>query len=495
MQKLNLEGLRRQPSGAVASMILKSFWGLLKTFWPFLAIVMFRGMKEDGNTGMSFYVSIGVIILAPLIGYFQYLVFRYGIVDNKFIIRQGIFKKEEISWPISSIQGIQTHQNFLDRMLRLVTVKLDATGTNQDKDELHITVDEANLLREIILEKGATVGSAEYSAAIEEETVVRDTISELSLTELLKLAITANHLRMLGIMLAFFFSFLESTKELLRELLKGVLDETNAQFAASGFLFVFYVTMMLVFLSALISFTSTLFQYANFKIKSHPKGLAVESGLINRLEQVVRLEKIQFISWKANLLRKKLPIYLLEFHSIGELDKEKLQLKLPITRITLLEQLIQYYGNKVIESNPFLAISKKYVIRTTLFRGLIPAIILSPIVYFFLGWHALFLILLPILVFLWHQKTQSRFKVYFNSDVLHVRKGAFGTHEILLNWKYVQSVSVKSSYYQRKHRLANLHLYTAGGTIIIPYLNLEDAQTLQDYAVYKVEYAEHLKWV
>lgn len=491
MQRQNLEGLRRQPWGAVATMILKSCWTILKGFWPFFAVIIFRSIK-DGKTSITLLVSIALAIFAPIIGFVQYLFFRYGIVDNKFVIQKGIFKKEEIILPLSTIQGIQTSENFLDKMLNLVTVKLDATGTNQDKDKIHISLQEANLLREIILEKRVTI---EESGDEKADNIEEDIISELSFGELLKLSITANHLRMLGILLALFFSFLENTRELLSDFFQVFKDETNAQYAASGFLFILYVAATLLLVATIISFASTFFKYANFKIKSHPKGLAVESGLINRLEQIVRLEKLQFISWQANFLRKKLPIYLLEFHSIGELDKEKLRVKLPITSQALLEQLIPYYAQPISGDDAFLSISKRYIVRKTLFNGVIPAIIIGAVIWHFQGWYAIASILLPILVYVWSVKTQQKFKVYANVEVLHIRKGTFGEQDILLNWKYIQAVELSSSYYQRKHDLSNVTLHTAGGKIFIPYLLNSEAEWIQNFAIHRVEIQDNLKWV
>jgi len=56
-----------------------------------------------------------------------------------------------------------------------------------------------------------------------------------------------------------------------------------------------------------------------------------------------------------------------------------------------------------------------------------------------------------------------------------------------LRWHKLQSAQLKQSIYQRSKGLANLVVYTAGGTIRIWFIPLEAARLLSDFILFKTE--------
>ncbi|MFN2440236.1 MAG: PH domain-containing protein [Chitinophagaceae bacterium] len=83
---------------------------------------------------------------------------------------------------------------------------------------------------------------------------------------------------------------------------------------------------------------------------------------------------------------------------------------------------------------------------------------------------------------------QKRFRLYANEDVVYIDKSAYGTERILLKWFKLQSVALKQSLYQQRRNLATLVLYTAGGSISIPYISLEAARQIVNYSTYQIEH-------
>jgi membrane protein YdbS with pleckstrin-like domain len=68
-----------------------------------------------------------------------------------------------------------------------------------------------------------------------------------------------------------------------------------------------------------------------------------------------------------------------------------------------------------------------------------------------------------------------------------VKKGIFGIHELVLKWDKIQSVHLDQSLYQKRVHLATVKLNTAGGKIILPWLALQQAKQIRNYALYKIE--------
>lgn len=478
--------LTRQPFAAIVMVLLKTLTSLLKAFWPLLLIVLFKNIKDSNPTQL--YLVIGPPILIFVLAVFEFLQIKYGIIDHKFILKKGVFKRTEVSIPISSIQAVNIDQTWLDKLLSLVRVTIDATGSNDAEAKLHLKYERAIELRQLILDNQ---GLEVSEKVIHEENV----ISSLSTPELLKLGITANHLETFALIAAVFISMLQNIKTVFEDKFDEIYDSAELNSILTGFSLIIFITAAIVILTVSVSFFRTLLKYSNFKIKRTNKGFSIQSGLINKQEKLVNLDKIQFLSWKANWLRKKLPMYMLEYHVIGDQSDAKLKVNLPVASLSILAKLITVYSNSISESEAHFSISKIYVIRKTLMLGVLPALLIGTIVFYFIGIVSFVFILLPVLVFIISLKIQQKYKIYTNHEVLHIRKGAFGDSQILLKWNKIQTIQLIQSYYQQKKAVANLQINTAGGIFTIPYLDLEEAQKIQNYAVYKLESEADKRWM
>ena len=75
-----------------------------------------------------------------------------------------------------------------------------------------------------------------------------------------------------------------------------------------------------------------------------------------------------------------------------------------------------------------------------------------------------------------------------------VRGGLFGDKAETLPIIKLQNVEVNQSPYQRRKALANVKIYTAAGSVTIPYISHYKAVELADYLLYKTE-SSHKKWM
>ena len=81
----------------------------------------------------------------------SYWFFRFQISDDSILIRQGVFKKKQLDIKFDRIQGINTKQNPIYRLLGLVTVSFDTAGSAGNEGNLPaVTRGFADSLRERI---------------------------------------------------------------------------------------------------------------------------------------------------------------------------------------------------------------------------------------------------------------------------------------------------------------------------------------------------------
>ncbi len=103
---------------------------------------------------------------------------------------------------------------------------------------------------------------------------------------------------------------------------------------------------------------------------------------------------------------------------------------------------------------------------------------------------SLFFLGLPVLVGIKSFLLQRRFKLYADDEVVYIDKSAYGTERILLKWYKLQTIVLRQSRYQRRKELATVNLFTAGGSIRLPYISIFAAREILNYGLYKIETAK-----
>ena len=229
--------------------------------------------------------------------------------------------------------------------------------------------------------------------------------------------------------------------------------------------------------------------YANFTCNETDKGLRIRTGLISSKQKLVPFSKIQFMSWEANWIRRKIGLFMLEIHQAQSQEaKRKERIRVPITNSSFVPKLLHYYHplvNPVAHSQH--QIHKVYPFRRMLMAGLPLALLCVVLTYYWLHLYALlFLVIMPY-VLLENIVFRKNFRLYISPDAFEIYSGAWGRASTIAQWYKIQYVQVKQSIYQQRHHLATVVLHTAGGQIRIPYIEVELARTVSNYALYQVE--------
>ncbi len=85
-------------------------------------------------------------------------------------------------------------------------------------------------------------------------------------------------------------------------------------------------------ISTIISIIRTTLKYYDFKLEETVQGWKISFGLINRQQLIVPFNKIQVISMRANLLRRKLDFWMVHIQAIGHEEvKNKQHINIPVT--------------------------------------------------------------------------------------------------------------------------------------------------------------------
>jgi putative membrane protein len=480
MKQYNWRHPQRQPLAGLGIVFLNTFWEVLKRLWPLLLLFLF-GEDKEGKVN-RYEVMAAIFLVFTVIGsLLKFFYFRFYIEDEKLLIKKGWLRKETKVIPLEKIQSVHIEQGPVHQLFNIVKLSVDTAGSRKAEatiDAIHLSMAEA-LREQLVGDKLQDTGEPAAGP------VSHQPLIQLTDKDLLKLSISANHLEAFFLLLSFAFGLYSNLKDIDNNLFSGLED-----FLPGHAIYpILFLIIAILLITILVSTARIFFKYYNFTVTTTGKGFRVKSGLFNVKERLVATHKIQFVSWKANWIRKLLGLWLLEYH-IASTDEAKLNLKmhLPVTQTGYIPLLVQgYYPPPDIAGQPPVHMHPSFITRRFLLFGLLPAAAIIALLWLAVESYALFFVFYPLLVGLVAWCAQRKFRLWALDDVLYIKKGIFGEERILLLWHKTQSIHLQQSIYQRRKGLANLVIETAGGTIHLYFIPLHAARQLLNFALYKTE--------
>lgn len=413
MKTFDWEKPQRQPLAGLAIVFLNTFWEVLKRMWPFVLIMLLGNKPGRSNR----YEIIALLFLAFTIisAVFRFFYFRFFIEEGRLIIKKGWLKKETQVIPLNKIQTVQIEQGPLHQVLNIVKLSIDTAGSQKTEatiDAMHKPMAEA--LRQQLLSQKETTSETEtiQEAAIEPVFRLQD-------KDLAKLSISANHIETLFILLAFGVGVYENLKDINSDIFSNI-----GNFLPKGNLFpLLFLAVAILLITILVSTARIFFTFYNFSVIKTGSGFHIKSGLTHLKERLINFRKIQFVSWRANWIRKLLGMWMLEYHiSGGDELKKNAKVQIPVTQTSFIPTLTQdYFPLPQITDQISIRIHPSYVWRRLLIAGLLPSFVIIPLLW--LRWDAasLFFLLYPALVLIITRQTQKNF-VYGHWKTLHILK-------------------------------------------------------------------------
>jgi putative membrane protein len=451
-----------------------------------LLLAIFRTTDDDQpkKFGRLEFYLIAIPAIAFLRALVTFFFFRFYLEEDRLVVKKGWLKKETKIIPLEKIQTVSIEQGPLHQLLHVVKLSVDTAGSQTTE----LTIDAlrrpmAEALRGHLLRAKQTDRPEETGAVKAVQPMI-----ELGDRDLLKLSISANHLEAFFVLLLFLFGIYENIKEVARERLEKV-EGSMPSFSMYSTLF---LTAAVVLITLLFSTGRVFFRYYGFKVAQAGKGLHIKSGMTHVQERILLFKKVQYISWQRSWMRRLLRFWMLEYHTAGNEKvnnaKQNGDIKLPVTQERFLPSLIQdYFPLPQITHQTAITIHPAFVMRKILTVGLLPAlgaivwgkVMLDEWLYWALVWIAFSAV--------YAKLAQKKFRLWALEDVAFIKRGHFGEEYILLSWHKLQSVKLVQSIYQKRKGLATVYLLTAAGEVRLPYISLEAARQVVDYAVYKAE--------
>jgi len=490
----------RQSPIAIVLLINKYFFNIIRQFWPAL-IAAFIGQRSGNISNILLITGIVVVLSAFFFAIASYLRFSFRVKGNELFIEKGVFKKSKLNIPFERIQTLNFEQGIIHQVFDVVKIEVDTAGSSKNEFSFNaLKKGLAEELRNLILEKKSEIEVSDFSNGLEIDLPSTKKkgiqIYNLSLKELFIVGLTKNHLRTL--VLLFFFA-LWGTGELSDAGLDmdWINRESLTSFVKSGFLVLSSLALILLIIIVLGTGIRTVIKFYDFRILRGEKGFNIQAGLFNRKENAALDHKVQQIKWINNPLKRAFGIHQLQLKQASSIEvSSKKSIKVPGITLEEIHTVLDYLLRKENEYLQLdeLGVSHLYLMRNLIYVGILPWIILAGIIYTSTmnPWYLMILLAIPYFcITTYVQYKKWRYRV--NDNLIYTHHGIFENKNNILQLYKVQNIQIHQSPFQWRRGLATIRLFTAAGSIHIPYLKLEHAQQLKDIVLYKIETSE-IKW-
>lgn len=463
---------------------------------PALAGLGAWSMTLDGGWRERLLVlGVAVMAVALLYAVAAYLRFRYRLESHQVSVQRGVFQREELSVDLNRIQNVQLRQPFYAGWFGVAFVELDTAGARGREIKLGgVPIAAARSLRDAAAAQRRTpVTHATAAASPDDQELHRATATDLVAYGVSNPSLLWTAL--IGVAAGQYFDALRS------DLGVAFLDSWFRKVApweavgAAIPLVAIVVALGLVF--AFLAIAAAFVRYHGYRLCRRDDNFVRLSGLMTRDEQVIRAEKIQSVVVRQNWLMRLFGRVNLQLHqaNAGVADatenfnprsKRFLVPGVPAARApTLLAHLApgaRVSGLRLTRPDP--AFVRHVVLRRALPLGALAGLVTG----YFISWWCLLpaasgIALAWAIVHRWRR--QAGFA--FDGDLAYWRHGLIGHRWVVFAPFRCQYVTLRTSPYQRRRRLAGLQLHLASQSLSMPYVSYRVAESTLDYCLYAVE--------
>lgn len=492
---------QRQSQAGLLLIFATSLYRLLRNLWVVL-IYFFVG---ETSQKVLFLIGFGGVIVLMLLLVYSVLAFRkfkfhIDETNREFILEKGVFESDITNIPFGKIQQVNFKRSILQRVIGVYSLVIETAGSQQKEVEIKaLSEEKANALADRLMDlKNVAMGNVSDEITSEETTPDATAVEKPSSTPewqykvsfltLVKLGLTSNYLRGVGIIIAFYFTLREQF--MLKDTLPGTVPQNVFLSRSSLFFFIF-----LLLLGMLITIGDTLVKYFDLNLKKFKDSLQVEMGLRNNTRVNLKASRIQLLQVLTNPLQKKLGLYKLKIAlASSQDDVRKSQVTVPGLPKEIVEQVKSYFFGREIDMQHKI-LPKKLLLIRKMSRGMIPlllGLLLGYLYRDFLSFGTVgvlgtvYLLLLSGYSFLYYKNL----KLYISNDFIVKQSGVWVRKKQFLEMFRLQAVSVKQPLWFRRRGIVNLVFHSAAGDIHFNMVNEEEVRPLLNYMLYKIESTE-----
>lgn len=497
---------QRQSKIGVLLIFLESLFKILKGLWVLgVYLLVKKPSLEVLSYGLIGLLGLGIITLFFSVLRYKNFKFYIDYINEEFILQKGVFTTEQLNIPFDKIQQVYLKRSLLQRFIDVYEVVIDTAGSSDKEVNIKaLSATEANSLKDILI--GLSLESSFTDSSIvqanNQKVKWRHTLTP---NTLLKLGVTSNYLRGVGLIFAFLATvitelnrFTTTNNSFYHEVITYV--ETNFTSVNAIVLILFIAFIFTIILGFIISTVEVFIKYFNLTLVQTETSMEVEMGLKTNTKTILKPRRVQMLIFSVTPIHKYFNLHKVRVVLAGSSDQFKQQknnLTIPGLPIDKLAKIKAFLYKKDTETTDVRIKPHRILIFRNILMASIPLLIFVVFVYLFLGWSWPFIIpfilLYGIVMYFFVKKYYQGLELKITESFIIKQQGVWQQKLKIIEAYKLQSISIKQAIWLKKRGLYRVTFHTAGGDLSFPLVP-QKALTSINKILYKIE-TSHKVWM
>ncbi len=494
---LKFDAPQRQSAVGIVIMFTDSLQKFVRASWAILLITLYRMPAEA--IGSVIFAVMGLFLVIGFIAYLRYRNFTFFLDEQKqeFVIQSGIFSKKRLTIGLDKIQQVNINQNVIQKLIGVYSLDVDTAGSGAKEVSIKaIDHTSAKILKARLLERAETVQQTTSDEIESEEKTLQKPIVKISLLSLLKIGITSNYGRSLGILIAFFFTIYDNVREFVQNemLSEEQIQEYVVQGTAIGFFVLFFALFVLTFIITLIR---TVIKYFDLEIIKQRVSLLVTYGLFAKRNTLLNPKKAQIVSYSQNFFQQKLNVLRIKIRqasseAIKGNSKQNASSVIEIPGASAAEknQILEVIYDKIVEKGIVINPNYRYLLRGVYFGLILPVVVfvlfglyINPELQSFFPLIGVYVLLAGLFIFFGFKN----YRLFVSNDFIIKKSGAWDVSCQIIEPHKIQAISTRQFFWHKRADVGHIILHTAGGDVYFSFANFSQINNYINYWLYQVE--------
>ncbi|MBF6609132.1 MAG: PH domain-containing protein [Flavobacterium sp.] len=459
---------RQSPIGVLV-MFFDTVRQFARAFWPIALLYVFREKSYD-----FLVISVGVfgfIAVAGIAAYLKYLNFTFYIdaENNEFIISEGIFNKSKTAIQLEKIQQVNINQSLIQRIISVYELDVDSAGSSNKEGMIKaVSHDLALALKAKLLDNAHRVSSGDSTDA-NPSTAETDSLINISLLSLLKIGITSNYIRSIGLILAFFVTVYENVRQLVNT--ESIDEAQLEQYLTQGFmarsLLIFVVMMLLLLL--VINILRTVVKFYGMHMTRQSGSLLLAYGLINKKSTILRPQRAQIAFVTRNFFQKRLDVSEIKIRQAGggEGKQKNSIVEIPGCDEKERDAIMRLLYDVVPQKGIMLRPNIRKLIFSIFLSIVLPlgvfalVAINEPLLMEYVWIVPIYIALIGLIVYF----SYRNYRLFVSEGFIIKQSGAWDVTNQIIEPAKIQAVSTSQLFWHKGLNIGSLTLHTAGGNL------------------------------
>ena len=493
---------QRQSKVGILVMFIYSLQKLVRVFFPLL--VLFYVKSENLNL---FYIIPGLITgigLLAVLAYFQYLNFTFYIdeVNEEFIISEGIFNKTKTAIQLEKIQQVNINQSLIQKIIGVYALEVDTAGSAKKEASIKAVSHQLALaLKARLLDNEKRTIQDETAELDIEQVVIEEQkpFIKVSLLTLLKIGITSNYIRSLGLLFLFYSYVQENLRTFFEtDYLDG--SQLDDLFATQSILKgVLIAGVVLITVVLLVNIVRTVVKFFDFTISKQKGSLLLSYGLFNTKGTIIKPEKVQITTITRNFFQRKMDILEIKIQqaSSGDLEAKKDVTEIPGCSESEKNEILKLIFNQVPEKGVMMkpnwrrlgfSIFLGIIIPLSLYLGF--GTYLEPLAFNYAFGAVGYTIFVGIILFFSYRNN----RLFVNDDYIIIQSGAWDVDNRIIEIGKIQALTTSQLFWHKGPNIGSLTIHTAGGDVHFSLGNFTMVKEYVNLWLYSIE-TKNINWM